>query len=277
MPKIVYLVGWQYLGHDSKYPSWDCVNENLKRTCDNNARDSLLWLMEEGFKYNTTVSLHINIQDAYDDSPLWDEYVKNDLISLNEDKSFCTGYIWNNKISYIISLKQEWEKGYLQKRIDNLCDFLPIQKAGTIHIDAMHAQADAGHGYSLEDVQEVRNKVVRYWRELGVDVTSEFYYYETPDWQARKEQLTGLQPLAYHFSQNLDEYMIKPANLICGTMISRRFREGNSDEMNKLFGASFNVEEIIMNGGTEWERKFFEDIKIRICRYCCQYCKNEKI
>ena len=72
MPKIVYLVGWQYLGHDSKYPAWDSVNESLKRECDKTAKDSLLWLMEEGFKYNTTVSLHINIQDAYRDSPLWD-------------------------------------------------------------------------------------------------------------------------------------------------------------------------------------------------------------
>lgn len=267
MPKIVYLVGWQYLGHDSKYPSWDKVNEDLKRPCDKEARDSLLWLMDEGFKYNTTVSLHINIQDAYDDSPLWDEYLKNDLISLKEDGSLCTGYMWNNKVSYIISLKKEWETGYLQKRIDVLCDFLPIQRAGTIHIDAMHAQADVGHGYSLEDIQAVRNKVVRYWRGLGIDVTSEFYFYETPDWQARKEQLTGLQPLAYHFSQNLDEYMVKPANLICGTVISRRYREGISDEMDKLFGSSFNVEGIIMNNGTDWEMEFFEEFCRKEVKY----------
>lgn len=256
MPKIVYLVGWQYLGHDSKYPAWDSVNESLKRECDKTAKDSLLWLMEEGFKYNTTVSLHINIQDAYKDSPLWDEYVKEDLITLNADKSLCEGDVWNNQLCYIVSYKQIWDKGVIQKRIEELCDFLPIQKAGTIHIDAMHARADVGHGWSLEDIQAARNKIVRFWRDKGIDVTSEFCYYETPDWQARKDQLTGLMPLAYHFSQNLDEYIKKPASLMCGANISRRFREGISDEMDKLFGASFNIEGIIMKG--DWEDAFFD-------------------
>src|SRR2546427_9324255 len=31
-PKIVYLVGWQYNGHDSKYPAWGGVNHRLKRS-----------------------------------------------------------------------------------------------------------------------------------------------------------------------------------------------------------------------------------------------------
>lgn len=33
-PKIVYLVGWQYNGHDSKYPAWAEVNHRLKRAQD---------------------------------------------------------------------------------------------------------------------------------------------------------------------------------------------------------------------------------------------------
>ena len=31
IPKLVYLVGWNGLGHDDKFPSWDIVNQNL---CD---------------------------------------------------------------------------------------------------------------------------------------------------------------------------------------------------------------------------------------------------
>ena len=31
VPKIVYLVGWQYNGHDDKYPAFFEVNEHLKR------------------------------------------------------------------------------------------------------------------------------------------------------------------------------------------------------------------------------------------------------
>ena len=28
--QIIYLVGWQYDGHDSKYPSWDKVGDHCK-------------------------------------------------------------------------------------------------------------------------------------------------------------------------------------------------------------------------------------------------------
>ena len=52
IPKIVYLVGWQYNGHDSKYPAWFEVNERLKRPEDKTALESLKWLMKEA----TTVS-----------------------------------------------------------------------------------------------------------------------------------------------------------------------------------------------------------------------------
>ncbi len=45
MPKIAYLVGWQYYGHDSKYPAWGEANEALKRKEDATALDSLLWIM----------------------------------------------------------------------------------------------------------------------------------------------------------------------------------------------------------------------------------------
>jgi hypothetical protein len=41
LPKIVYLVGWQFSGHDSKYPSWGVVNESLKRPQDATALGSL--------------------------------------------------------------------------------------------------------------------------------------------------------------------------------------------------------------------------------------------
>ncbi|MCY3018923.1 MAG: hypothetical protein NTW87_07840 [Planctomycetota bacterium] len=45
LKQIVYLVGWQYDGHDSKYPAFFEVNERLKRPGDADARQSLLRLM----------------------------------------------------------------------------------------------------------------------------------------------------------------------------------------------------------------------------------------
>src|SRR6266436_894260 len=52
-PKIVYLVGWQFNGHDSKYPAWSEVNHRLKRAKDPTALESLKWLMREGPKHHT--------------------------------------------------------------------------------------------------------------------------------------------------------------------------------------------------------------------------------
>jgi hypothetical protein len=74
--QIVYLTGWQYDGHDSKYPAWFEVNPRLARPGEA-PLDSLLWLVREAReKYNTVVSVHINMCDAYDNSPLWQDYVQ---------------------------------------------------------------------------------------------------------------------------------------------------------------------------------------------------------
>ena len=105
-PKIAYLVGWQYFGHDSKYPAWHEMNEALKRPQDNSARDSYFWLFEQAKKYNTTVSVHINMFDAYKDSPLWDEYIQQDLIAKREDGSLSTAGIWNGMQAYIVSYQR---------------------------------------------------------------------------------------------------------------------------------------------------------------------------
>src|SRR5579872_1800668 len=81
MPKIIYLVGWQKGGHDHGYPAWDEVNPRLKRKQDATALESLRWLIREARQFHTTVSLHINMVDAYQQSPLWDEYVKKDIFA----------------------------------------------------------------------------------------------------------------------------------------------------------------------------------------------------
>ena len=80
--KVLYLVGWQYNGHDDRYPEFFEVNGQLKSPGDATARDSLLRLVEEAQKYNTVISYHINISDAYQESALWPEYMANDLILL---------------------------------------------------------------------------------------------------------------------------------------------------------------------------------------------------
>ena len=237
IPKIVYLVGWQYNGHNSKYPSWAEVNPRLKRPQDQTAAESLRWLMTEGFKYHTTVSLHINMFDAYRDSPLWQTYLEHDIIAKDENGNLLKGEVGDVAVAtprpdtqiYYISYAREWETGFARKRIDGLLAMLPIQRAGTIHIDAFHSLRPIPHaypqekypglskqdtrispylGYSLEKEVAAQRKIFRYFRDQGVDVTSEGSTFLRPD------AFVGLQPMAWHYDAPAPDI---PPSLYCGT------------------------------------------------------------
>ena len=187
LPKIVYLAGWQYNGHDSKYPAFFEGNRSVARPCDKDPLDSVRWLMREAKKYHTTVSLHINLFDAFEDSPLFKEYVREDVLAREKDGSFIFGD-WGYKVSYAA----EWEKGLLQRRIDRLCELLPIREAGTIHVDAFHnavpfpvvgangrhsirmrSPISPWHGHTREQDMEAKRKIVKYLDSKGIDVTTE--------------------------------------------------------------------------------------------------------
>ncbi|WP_282942396.1 endo-alpha-N-acetylgalactosaminidase family protein [Paenibacillus sp. RC67] len=211
IPKIVYLSGWQYGGHDTGYPAWDIVNPKLKRSEDTSALHSLKWLMDEAFVYHTTVSLHVNMLDINPSSPMWDTYVERDLLARNEDGSL-KKYLWG----YPISFTREWNAGFTQIRMDQLIQMLPLQRAGTIHIDAFHQLIPRNehetispyHKISVEEETETQKKIFRYWRDRGIDVTSEF------DNKYRVDPLLGLQPMAWHFGK-LDPMKV-PASLCIG-------------------------------------------------------------
>lgn len=204
--QIVYLVGWQYDGHDSKYPAWFEVNHRLKRSEDSSAIDSLLWLMKEARRYNAIVSLHINMCDAYENSPLWEEYVKNDLLVRDKNGSLVKGGIWGGEQSYLVSKYAEWESGFAKKRIDRLLDMLPISEAGTIHIDVFTPRPSLYHGISYEDDLKACYEIIRYWKLNGVDVTKEWFHHE----------FAGMIPMVWHL--NLDEAsrIQYPPYVICG-------------------------------------------------------------
>ena len=245
MPKIVYLVGWQYNGHDSKYPAWFEGNPKLKRPQDANSLDSLKWLMKQAETHHTTVSLHINMFDAYEDSPLWDEYVKKDIIAKNAD-----GTLRPCEWGYPISYAREWETGCTRKRIDALCELLPLQHAGTIHIDAFHTWPpvpgiDENGKYYVEkakgvispylkftvaDETEAQRNIFRYWAKKGIDVTSESVDF------LRETAFEGYQPMAWWY-KGLNNYLKWPASYYCG---------GRDDTgEGRLFGSSMHGEDIV--------------------------------
>ena len=218
MPQVVYLTGWQFNGHDSKYPSLDEANVHLKRKQDDTAEESLRWLIREAReKFNCRVSLHINMMDAYKDSPLWDEYVEKDIVAKDVDGNLIEGGVWGGVVSYPMSYTQEWKHGLAQKRIDNLIKMIPeIVDAQTIHIDAFLGARKAGQkepispylGFTKEEEASTQRKIYRYFRDKGIDVTSEWAF------GLRNDRSVGLQPWSWHQEDKLNDL---PDELYCST------------------------------------------------------------
>lgn len=217
VPKIVYLVGWQYLGHDSKYPAFFEVNEFAKRKDDKTALESLLWLIEEAKKHHTIVSFHINFSDAYKDSPLWNEYIENNLILRRKTGRIKPTGKWNGVPAYGVRFKEEFEKGYFQNRFDKLCDLLPLKEIGTVHVDAFFVRN--GKNTTIKEEKLYRRKMIEYCRSKGVDVTSEFIYREK-NWGFRSHKgesdTIGIIPAVWNLVMTQQDYLNYPPNVLSG-------------------------------------------------------------
>lgn len=207
MPQMVLLTGWQYEGHDSKYPSWGEVCRYLKRNDDPTALESLRRLFREARAYNCLVTLHVNMFDAYADSPLFQEYLDKDIIAKDLDGKAIVGNRWSGMDCYHISYTQEWKHGLAQKRIDDLLERIPeLRENGCVYIDAfigarMRDQLNPISpylGYGKEEEARTMRKILRYWRDNGVDPGVEHA------WGMRSERCVGLTPYAAD-SRHIDD------------------------------------------------------------------------
>lgn len=241
VPKIIYLVGWQYNGHDDRYPAFFEVNNSLKRPQDASGLQSLKWLMKEARKYHTTISLHINMTDAYTNSPLWDTYVSKDMISKNKDGSLKVIGSYNGLNAYQINYRNEYENGYAQMRIDKLLALLPeLKQSGTIHLDAWFARPSEGHSESNIIEAAYQKKIWQYWNAKGIDVTTE----------AVLDYMVGMVPFSYHlYPINQDFFLKNPAKVFTGTDFNP---DVPSDvDLGFLFGISMNAETIFPSAWSE--------------------------
>lgn len=268
IPKIIYLVGWQYNGHDDRYPNWDKVNEALKG--DNCGHETglecLQNLMDEAWKYNTCISFHINSTDIYENAPDWDKYVKNGLINTKNGINEPIG-AWNNLTSYNINFKNEWNSGFYKNRVDKLVEMIGknsdgeyrLVKAGTIHSDAFFCRPS--DECTLTESQQARAAMYRYWHSLGIDVTNEAYpvskvgeeketgWIEDGTEGEIVEPLWGLLPAVWHMYMPASYYMTHPSNVIVTTNIPADW--GNDADKNAfLFGWSMMGENIITDTNT---------------------------
>ncbi len=201
LEQVPYLVGWQFDGHDSKYPAWSEVNRRLKRPQDPDARASFCWLAKEAKAYNAGVSVHINMSDAYENSPLWGDYRASDLIVCGKDGQPRKAGVWGGEQSYLVDKVREWKSGYAQKRIDALVALLPfLRESGSVHIDAF------GLIGKNAELRETVYAIFDYWRGLGIDVTTEYFDFE----------LVGRLPMVYHLNLSEENRIKYPADVICG-------------------------------------------------------------
>lgn len=225
MPKIVYLVGWQYNGHDSKYPAVFEGNEALKRPQDKDALESIRWVMAEGKKHHTAVSLHINVFDVYEDSPWFMKCIQADVLARTK-AGFLRGSEWGYKMDYV----QFWNNGVAKELIDSLCTLLPVQEAGTIHIDAFHTalpepverengewgvQFDTTispyHGWDIKDEINAQLEIIKYWDQKGVDVTTEGLDGAV---DGDQDPHIGYRPMVWHYDCNF--FTRYPASMLTG-------------------------------------------------------------
>ena len=175
--KIVYLVGWQGLGHDDCYPEMEVVNEALKRPGET-ARESLFWLFEEAKKYNTVISFHGNLADAYTDTPCFPELAAANAVVNDTDGKPVHIEIFNGRDGYKTSYKQFYESGIFKKLFDRFCEATPVREAGTVHLDNFCIAQNMNPYTSVEEEADARNKMLDYIQSLGIDVTTEYTYRE---------------------------------------------------------------------------------------------------
>ncbi len=278
IPKVIYLVGWQYQGHDDKYPAWFEVNNHLKcASCTHQTSlDCLKWLMDEAYeKYNTRVSLHINSTDAYKDSPLWQTYVDNDLISKTIIGTLKKIGTWEGESAYQVNYKNEWEKGFYKQRVDQLLRMFDgrIQRAGTIHSDAFFCRSSKQSNVRTE--QEARVRMIRYWRECGVDLTTEFLH-DGNEKNAGGDGsgLLGVCPMVWHFNQSIDSYMTRPASMITGGGINDIEYGEDKETVEILFGRNMWGEDLLTTRekyGLDHNPTWAEQFRAQFCTQTLPY------
>ncbi len=166
MKQIVYLVGWQYDGHDTGYPSLDKINGKL------GSREELIDLVKTAKEnYNCIVSYHINVDDSYMEHPGWNA----DIICRDPGGSPVAWELFNGKQSYHICHTKDIESGEFFKRVEAMAKLVPLEE--TVHIDAFRptncSWEPGGYIGVPEELLCGVKPIIEYFSQMGVDVTTE--------------------------------------------------------------------------------------------------------
>lgn len=262
--KIYYLVGWQYLGHDDKYPDFFEVNEALKRPQDKTAYDSFKWLSDKAKKYNSVISVHINFNDAYDNAPSFDDFVKAGALIRKKNGKPHAIERYNGRKCYKTCHKAYWESGLFKRQFDRFIETFPfIAETGTIHVDNFQCYKNYSPYVSIKEMQNARRKIIEYVKSKGIDITSEFTYKENEKlpnrpifglprdhFKSSSMDTLGLIPLSWWCYRMTDKELTEiPPQLYCGG----EFRE---KILNNIFYGNMHGEDIIKKSNKNWADDF---------------------
>lgn len=230
-PQVVYLVGWQHRGHDSKYPDTTVVNPRL------GGADALADLIDEARKLNAVVSFHDNFDDAYMDSPGWDP----DIMAIGPSGEIRQGGVWQGNQCYIISPAAYVASGKAQERVDRTAREYPIRD--TVHLDVMSSEVvrvdhNPERPAGADQCHAARKQIVEMWRRHGLDVTSEalhasFASWVSHAWHGAKAQEGG------PFSQR-EAVPFVPAVLHSKTTWGGSIDPTYGEPLSMLYGATFS-------------------------------------
>lgn len=262
--KIYYLVGWQYLGHDDKYPDFFEVNEALKRPEDKTAFDSFKWLSDAAKKYHSVISVHINFNDAYDNAPSFPDFIKADALIRKKNGKPHAIENYNGRKCYKTCHKAYWESGLFKRQFDRFVDTFPfIAETGTIHVDNFQCYKNYAPYVSIKEMQNARRKMIEYVHSKGIDITSEFTYKESENLPNRPifglprdhfskypHDTLGLIPLSWWcYRLTPQELIDTPPQLYCGG----EYRE---KVYNNLLYGNMHGEDIISKNNQNWADDF---------------------
>lgn len=262
--KIYYLVGWQYLGHDDKYPDFFEVNEALKREEDRTAYDSFKWLFDEAKKYHSVISVHINFNDAYDNAPSFNDFVKAGALIRKKNGKPHAIERYNGRKCYKTCHKGYYESGLFKRQFDRFVDTFPfIAETGTIHVDNFQCYKNYVPFVSIKEMQNARRKMIEYVKSKGIDITSEFTYKESENlpnrpifglprdhFKSSPMDTVGLIPLSWWCYRMTDKELLEnPPQIYCGG----EFREKT---LNNIFYGNMHGEDIVTKSNDNWVKDF---------------------
>ena len=165
---VMYLLGWQYEGHDSGYPSVDKVNDNL------GGLEGLVRLIREARKYNVNVTLYDNYDDSYPNHPGWDP----DVICQDPRGKLMKGGVWEGNQSYLISSYKYVQKAGID-RVRFTLERYPVKDA--YFIDVLAGGYNGGRKYDFNPESpagamknlEGKLMIIDEFNKHGVDVATE--------------------------------------------------------------------------------------------------------